>query len=188
VTDVIVLNGGSSSGKSSLARSLQELLDKPWVTLGVDDLLAALTPSLVGEAPPRPGQPPLLAYGADGTVYVESSYRPVEAAWRAGLAATAKAGLGVILDEVFLDGGAGQQRLAYALDGLSVLWVGVRCNPAVAAEREHARLDRIAGMAASQATAVHEGVRYDIVVDTTNTACETCARAVVAHVGLTRPK
>jgi hypothetical protein len=108
VTDVIVLNGGSSSGKSSLARSLQELLDEPWVTLGVDDLLAALAPSLVGDAPPPPGRPPLLAYRADGTVDVESSYRPVEAAWNAGLAAMARAGLGVILDEVLLDGGVGQ--------------------------------------------------------------------------------
>jgi hypothetical protein len=85
--------------------------------------------------------------------------------------------------EVLLDGRAGQQRLARAFDGLSVLWVGVRCDPAVAAQREHTRPDRIAGMAAAQATAVHDGVRYDVVVDTTNTPCETCASAVVGHVG-----
>jgi chloramphenicol 3-O-phosphotransferase len=44
-TDVIVLNGGSSSGKSSIARRLQDLLDQPWITLGVDDLLDASAPS-----------------------------------------------------------------------------------------------------------------------------------------------
>lgn len=32
---VIVLNGGSSSGKSSIARSLQELLPDAWLSLSV---------------------------------------------------------------------------------------------------------------------------------------------------------
>jgi chloramphenicol 3-O phosphotransferase len=182
VTDVIVLNGGSSSGKSSLARSLQDLLAGPWIALGVDDLLAALAPSLVDDAPPLSGRPPLLRYGADGTVHVEAGWRSVEAAWYAGVVAMAKAGLGVILDEALLDGGAGQRRLAGAMEGLSVLWVGVRCDPAVAVERERARPDRVGGMAASQATRVHDGVDYDVVVDTTATPTERCARAVLAHV------
>lgn len=182
MTDVIVLNGGSSSGKSSIARLLQELLDAPWAALGVDDLAAALAPSLVGEAPPRPGRPSLLAFGADGTVEVGEAWRPVEKAWHAGVAAMARSGLGVILDEVLLGGGAGQRRIAEALSGLSVLWVGVHCSPAVAAEREKGRPDRIVGMASSQAMTVHEAVRYDVVVDTTATSSDECARTVLAHV------
>ena len=39
---VIVLNGGSSSGKSTLARSLQAVLPEPWLTFGVDDFVDAL--------------------------------------------------------------------------------------------------------------------------------------------------
>jgi chloramphenicol 3-O phosphotransferase len=41
-TRVIVLNGGSSSGKSSIARSLQELLPDLWLTFGVDAFIDAL--------------------------------------------------------------------------------------------------------------------------------------------------
>jgi chloramphenicol 3-O phosphotransferase len=179
MTDVIVLNGGSSSGKSSIARSLQELLDEPWVTLGVDDLLDALAPSLVGEAPARPGRAPLVRYDADGSVFVDPAWRPVEAAWYAGVASMARAGLGVIVDEVLLGGGAAQERLAAVLDGPAVLWVGVHCDPAVAAAREATRPGRIVGMAAAQAVSVHEGVRYDVVVDTTAASVEECARAVL---------
>jgi chloramphenicol 3-O phosphotransferase len=182
VTDVIVLNGGSSAGKSSLARSLQELLDRPWVVLGTDVLLSALAPSLVGDAAPRRGRRPLLTYGADGAVHVDSSLRPVETAWLAGIVAMAKAGLGVILEEVLLDGGAGQRRLTAALTGLSTLWVGVRCDPAAAAAREQSRSDRIAGMAISQAAKAHDGVRYDVDVNTTATPSEDCARTVLPHV------
>jgi len=41
--EVIVLNGGSSSGKSSIATCLQEQLDGTWLTLGIDDLIRALS-------------------------------------------------------------------------------------------------------------------------------------------------
>jgi chloramphenicol 3-O phosphotransferase len=68
------------------------------------------------------------------------------------------------------------------LDGLAVLWVGVRCDPTVAAAREAARPERIAGMAASQAARVHDGVRYDIVLDTTGTSIEDSTRTVLACV------
>lgn len=181
-TSVIVLNGGSSSGKSSLGRALQELLDKPWIILGVDDLIAALAPSLVGEAPPQRGREPLIRYGSDGSVHVHPAWRPVEQAWYAGMAAVARAGLGVILDEVLLDGGAGQHRVTRSLPGLSLLWVGVRCDPAVAAQREKRRPERISGMAARQADTVHDGVRYDVIVDTTDASPDRCATAVLAHV------
>jgi chloramphenicol 3-O phosphotransferase len=57
----------------------------------------------------------------------------------------------------------------------------VRCDPAVAVGREIARGDRVIGMAASQAAAVHEGVVYDIEVDTSRTESLDCARAIAAR-------
>lgn len=38
-TQVIVLNGGSSSGKSGIARCLQAVLPDPWLAVGVDMLI-----------------------------------------------------------------------------------------------------------------------------------------------------
>ena len=166
----------------SIARRLRDILDAPWVTLSVDDLLGALPPSLVGEAPPRPDRPPLISFDADGSVLLDPAWRLVESAWYEGVASMARAGLGVIVDEVLLGGGASQERLATLLEGLGVLWVGVRCDPTVAATRETARADRIVGMAVSQATRVHEGVRYDTVIDTTTATIEESARAVLACV------
>jgi chloramphenicol 3-O phosphotransferase len=82
---------------------------------------------------------------------------------------------------VFLGGRASQERLAQALSGLAVLWVGVRCDPEVAAARERERRDRIVGMARLQAEQVHAGVVYDIRVDTTTATTAECARIVIAH-------
>ena len=48
--------------------------------------------------------------------------------------------------------------------------------------REIARGNRVKGMAASQARIVHEGLSYDVEVDTTHTESLACARVIAAHV------
>ena len=63
-----------------------------------------------------------------------------------------------------------------------MLWVAVRCDGAVAAGRELARGDRIQGMAVSQAEVVHQGVVYDLEVDTTHTEALACARTIATHI------
>jgi chloramphenicol 3-O phosphotransferase len=175
-TQVIVLNGGSSSGKSGIARCLQAVLPDPWLTVGTDALVQGLPASLqASEAG--------VEFAADGGVSVGPEFRTLEAAWMEGIAAMTRAGARVILDEVFLGGAASQQRWQKALGGLSVLWVAVRCDSAVAAGREIARGDRIQGMAVSQAELVHRGVAYDLEVDTTHTEALICARTIAAHTG-----
>jgi chloramphenicol 3-O phosphotransferase len=175
--EVIVLNGGSSAGKSTLAACLQERLDGTWLTLGIDDLIRALS-----HGPMDRGGGGTIDFAPDGSVAVGERFRRAEAAWYDGLAAIARAGTGVIVDDVFLDAGESQARLRTALDGLTVIWVGVRCRPEVAEAREREREGRIRGMARDQAERVHAGVRYDMVVDTTETPAVECARAIEAMV------
>jgi chloramphenicol 3-O phosphotransferase len=172
---VIVLNGGSSSGKTSIARCLQAILPRPWLRIGVDDLVDALPPRLVD----ADGG---IAFGAHGEVAPGEGFREIEAAWIVGVAAMARAGARIIIDDVFLGGAASQERMRAHLSGLDVLWVGVRCDAAIAVERERARGDRAVGMAALQAEIVHEGVVYDVEVDTGAADVETCARAIAARV------
>ncbi|SHK59450.1 Chloramphenicol 3-O-phosphotransferase [Actinacidiphila paucisporea] len=171
---MIVLNGGSSSGKSSLARSLQAVLPDAWLTFGVDDFVDAL-PAALQDSDAG------IEFAPDGGVSVGPAFRALEAAWVTGVAAMARAGAHVIVDEVFLGGPDSQRRWREALGDLPVLWVGVRCEPATAAAREAARGDRTTGMAALQAELVHRGVVYDLEVDTTRADPAACARTVAAH-------
>ena len=173
-TQVIVLNGGSSSGKSGIARCLQAVLPDPWLALGTDTLVQAMPMSLQTSTAG-------IEVGQDGEVIVGPEFRALEGAWIAGIAAMAHAGARIIVDEVFLGGPASQQRWKNALGALSVLWVGVRCDAAVAADRELARGDRVPGMAASQAEVVHRGIAYDLQLDTTRAEAMTCAQAIAAR-------
>ncbi|WP_307865386.1 chloramphenicol phosphotransferase CPT [Streptomyces montanisoli] len=173
---VIVLNGGSSAGKSGIARCLQHvLLPEPWLSLSVDTLVDAL-PAALRDAEDG------LTFEPSGEVRAGAGFREVEAAWIEGVAAMARAGARVVVDEVFLGGAASQERWVARLGGLRVLWVGVRCDARVAAGRETARGDRVAGMAAAQAGVVHRGVRYDMEVDTTRTEARDCALAIARRV------
>jgi chloramphenicol 3-O phosphotransferase len=174
-TQVIVLNGASSSGKSGIVRCLQAVLPDSWLAFGVDSFTEAMPLSLQSSAAG-------IEIGADGQVIVGPEFRVLEAAWIEGIAAMARAGARIIVDEVFLGGAAGQQRWQKALGALAVLWVGVRCETAVAVGREIAHGDRVVGMAASQAGVVHQGVVYDVEVDTTHTEALECARAIAARV------
>lgn len=175
--EVIVLNGGSSSGKSSIAACLQGQLDGTWLTLGVDDLIRALS-----HGPLDTTAGGTLELKPDGSVIVSDAFREAEEAWCEGLAAMARAGGRLIVDDVFLGGGKSQDRLRGAFDGLSVLWVGVHCDAAVAEAREAQRGDRNIGMARDQAERVHRGVHYDMVVESDDMAPSDCARNIGAWI------
>ena len=172
---VIVLNGASSSGKSSIALELQGLLPRPFLAFGVDTLVASLPPA---SSTHEPG----IVFGSDGVVAVDDRFRLLEHAWYQGLGAIARDDVGVIIDEVFLGGRESQDRLRSALGGLRVVWVGVRCDLEVAVAREVARPERTQGMAASQAMIVHEGVQYDLQVDTTTNTALECATTIASYV------
>jgi len=144
------------------------MLTAPWLLLGIDDLTRAVPDKGIDDGT-------LLHIGETGQVEVGPGWRSLEASWYMGIRAIVASGTGVIVDEVFLDGGAGQERLRTALSGLEVLWVGVTCDLDVARAREVLRPDRVPGQAESQAPVVHKDVTYDLVVDTSSATSESCA-------------
>jgi len=75
---VIVLNGGSSSGKSTLVETLQELLPDLWLTFDVDAFIDSL---------PGHGDSPRadITFQPNGDVETGSKFRAREDAWRTGL-------------------------------------------------------------------------------------------------------
>ncbi|MFI8371615.1 chloramphenicol phosphotransferase CPT [Streptomyces sp. NPDC085466] len=173
---MIILNGGSSSGKTGIVRCLQQVLPDPWLAFGVDSFVDAL-PARMRESDDG------IVFDADGGVGVGPEFRTLEAAWMEGIVAMARAGARIVVDDVFLGGAESQRRWREAVEGVEVLWVGVRCDGAVAAGREIARGDRVQGMAATQADVVHEGVEYDLEVDTGHAESWDCARTIAARVG-----
>ncbi len=175
---LVLLHGTSSSGKTSVARAVQRLSDEPWLQLGIDAFWGAIDERWM-EHGPRAAEG--FAWAADATIVPGAVGQRLAAGMRAALAALARAGNDVLVDDVFVDPGW-LDEWRRELDGLDWLLVGVLAPVEVLDEREAARGNRIAGEARAQAGAIHEGVKYDLTVDTSLQTPEECARAILAAV------
>jgi chloramphenicol 3-O phosphotransferase len=153
-----MLNGGSSAGKTTLGRKLQSSLAGSWLLLGIDLFIWTLPAEMISD-------PDGLVL-REGVITRGRCYLSRWPGFQVAVAALARSGVDVLLDDVMLDGAVDQRRWGEALDDVEVCWVGVRCAPEIAAEREAERGDRPTGLARHQAMSVHEGVRYDLEVDT----------------------
>ena len=155
---LLALNGGSSAGKTTLARKLQSSLDRPWLLLGIDLLMWTLPPEMVGD---QEGIQII-----DGEIQRGAEFMRLYTGFQRAVASLVSGGIDVILDEVLLNGREDQRRWDESLGDLPVCWVAVRCDPDTAAMREQERGDRPPGIARKQAASVHRGVRYDMELHT----------------------
>ena len=171
---VVILNGVSSAGKSTLATAFRDERARRgefWMLLGIDDVLSKLTAEWydVGlESGVGARAEEGLFFVRDGLTQrlgVGVLLRRLLVIYHDWVATAAMAGINVIVDEVVLDGPT-YESWVRALDGLEVTWVAARCDPAIAAARESARGDRPLGMASAQHDVVHRGIPYAFEIDT----------------------
>ena len=169
---VVVLNGTSSSGKTTLALTLQARLaaaGECWMLISTDVMFPLLPQSFFTYGPAIGEQ----ASAGLGFQFVDGqlvrSVGPVGwsilDAYRAWVASTAQAGLDVLVDEVLLTDDDWTDWQA-ALDGLDVHWVGIDIELEQLEARERTRGDRPRGLARSQYDLVHRHATYDTRVDT----------------------
>ncbi len=183
---VILLNGSSSAGKTTLAQMLQQILPEPWQLISLDQFRDGLPARFRGLNSPvgTPG-----ARGLNITP-VEGDGRRVTAirfgdigermlrGMRRAVAAFARDGGNVIVDDLLLDQ-AYVRDYVESLRGLSVTLVGVRCALPIVNAREAARPGRFPGTGESHFHTVHAHCVYDVEVDTGSTPPRACAEQVV---------
>jgi chloramphenicol 3-O phosphotransferase len=163
---IIILNGASSSGKTSIVKALQQTLDEPFLDAGLDRFLWML-PARYLE---RPLWDAVLGLATEAG---ETGHRLVLGMHRA-IAELARAGNSVIADHVLIEP-AWVADCAAVLADLSVWPVGVHCPLEVLEARELARRDRTLGQARAQHELVHRHVLYDVEVNTAEMTPGECA-------------
>ncbi|MBN3786598.1 AAA family ATPase [Burkholderia sp. Ac-20353] len=181
-TQIILLNGVSSSGKTSLSRALQAKLDGAYLHVQMDTFLDMLPARYLND----PSGFTFASFVEDGKDVVSIQSGPVARramqGMRHAIVALANQGNNLIVDEVLL----GDEKAEYArlLAPFNVSMVGVHCPLDVLEERERQRGDRLAGLARWQYDKVHAGPTYDVTVDTGNATSDECAQVIVNALGL----
>jgi len=168
---VILLNGASSSGKSTLAAALQQQLPVPFLRVGVDDVIAM--------HPDRRALGWLVPEAGGCRIELKPAGHRLMRAFHAAVAGFVAAGERVIVDDMFVHPDLLTGWLD-ALAGSRVLLVGVHCSLDEAERRERAREDRAPGLARGHHQTVHTGCRYDLELDTTERTSAECVRVICA--------
>ena len=157
---IIFLNGTSSSGKSSIARELLDILDDAvFFHMAVDAFNAMRTKrELAAEE-------------------LDAALRRTRTGFHRSIAAMAEVGNDIVVDHVLSE----PWRLIDCLTVLrpeDVLFVGVHCPPDELARRELSRGDRPPGLAAFQYDLVHGHGDYDLECDTSVAGPRECAQRI----------
>ncbi len=161
---IVVLNGTSSAGKTTLAKALQDALPTPYLLLGIDTVVFALPRRYLNEQWQD-------VYRYDYQAGRIVTITPTEYGDRlirglhGSVAALASTGLDVIVDHVLTEAGWVDD-LERAFAGQPLLRVSVTCPLEVTEAREQARRDRTLGQARAQFDYVHRHLKPDVTVDT----------------------
>lgn len=180
---IILLNGTSSSGKTTIARVLQEKYPGVLLLYGVDTMVQNAFPPKCDE-PPLDEQAIRVEMGeSEGrpiarlivSPYMYPVYRTAVRFYRM----LSEQGYSLIVDEVLFD----RNRITpyfEMLTGETVYFIGVKPDRQTACRWERERGDRLIGLAEGLYDEVYQpGFTFDLTLDTGNLSPDECADAIL---------
>ncbi len=166
---IVILNGASSSGKTTLLRLLQERLEEPYLDAGIDKFIWML--------PERWLERPLWDDVLGLATRAGEAGQRLFSGMHHAIAELSRAGNNVLADHVLVEP-TWVTECAALFTGLPAYLIGVRCPLEVLMERERSRRNRTLGQAAAQYPLVHAHGVYDFEVDTARFNPQECAEQV----------
>jgi len=165
IAKIIFFHGASSSGKSTLAKGVQNAIDAPFWHISIDHL-------------------------RDSGVLPSTRLKSGEFSWKdmrqqffngfhLSLGAYASAGNNLIIEHI-LDTEGWHEELAVLLAPYDMFFVGVHCALPELIRREKARGDRPAGSAERDYNSIHQNVQYDLEIQSEGNVGDNVDRVISA--------
>ncbi len=176
---VVILNGVSSSGKTTLAKAIQKYGEDIWLHVAMDNFVAMLPDGKefdrewfpVTEVERGGATLPYIGNGPGGESLLAQMRQLVES--------LGNAGFNVLVDDVADSTAIADYRHRL---GASCFVVKVDAPLTELERRERERGDRMIGLAREQSSRLHEGIEYDLEVDTHGETPDALARRVLSAV------
>jgi chloramphenicol 3-O phosphotransferase len=179
---IVLINGVGSVGKGSVAKALQSIARGWFLHVSMDLFLDMLPDRYFG----NPEGMVFETHEQDGHPAIEITTGPVVertlAGMRRAVAALAAAGNELIVDDVY----TAREAADYArlLAPFRVHRIGLFAPLEVLEQRERARGDRSIGLARGQFATLHDGLTYDLRLDTSTQSALACAEKIRDRFGL----
>ncbi len=175
---ILMLNGASSSGKTSLLRALQDSLEEPFLEAGLDKIIWMMPKRYLE----RPLWDDILGlFDHSGETGLKMCY-----ALHRMILSLASCGFSVVADHVLVEP-AWVEDCANLFAEMPAYLIGIRCPLSVLEEREKSRRNRTLGQARAQFELVHAHGCYDLEVDTARYTAQECAQQIIFHLQSGQP-
>jgi chloramphenicol 3-O phosphotransferase len=161
---IILLNGASSAGKSTLAKAIQRDIEEPFWHIASDQFVEAKM------LPQRRDEGGEFAWSVMRPRFFDAFHRC--------LPAIASAGNNLIIDHV-IEFATWMNELVELLVPFDVFFVAVHCSLAELEHRERERGDRMIGEAYDHLQVVHTFGGYDFEIDTTTATPHENTQSVI---------
>jgi chloramphenicol 3-O phosphotransferase len=182
---IIILNGASSVGKSSMAKAMQDQLQDTYLHIGIDVFWMTMPPKQIDLTTVDPDFYRWTEEELDNRPFLRILPGPqldrmMIARYKA-IAAYLEAGFNVIADDVtwsklWLD------ECLKCVEPFSAYFIGLYCEDRVLSHREIMRGDRLSGWGRGSQKWVHEHLKYDMVLDTSVATSDDLARKLVSFI------
>lgn len=181
--DLIILNGPSSAGKSSVVKEMQKLWPRPLFTVGIDTVFTGWPERFVldhHESDPVKESESLRIVAGLGPApswipKLSDAFLLVSRHLLESWVSMNQGGIDVVIDHCIIDPTLREQALELLA---GAFWVGVMCDIEELVRREKVRGDRYMGFASGSSAVVHQGMSYDMEIDTTSTSPEVLAQQI----------
>lgn len=184
---VIILNGPSAAGKSTLQKSIQRLAPVPYLHVGIDNFFNDLFPDEHGKLGVKAdadfGNALRWVTIVDNLVYlyVGPQGKKIVNGMHKAIAAYAKTGNNVVVDYIMYEQDW-LQNLLQELQGCPVYLVGVTVPLDILQAREQARSTSPIGHAGSHYHTVHVGNSYDVWIDNSQGSADEGAMKILEFI------
>lgn len=175
---IVILNGTSSAGKTTILKALQRILPAPYLDAGIDRFIFMLP----GRYLERPLWDDVLGL-ADRAG--DSGHRLFSGMHHA-IAALGQTGNNVLADHVLVEPRWVAECAALFAERPAYL-IGIHCPLAILEERERTRGNRTLGQARTQFDAVHAHTIYDFEVNSGEASVDECAAAIARYLSSGAP-
>ena len=170
MSTIIFINGTSSSGKTTLLKTLQGQLCEPYLDMGIDRFIWMLPKRYLD----RPLWDDVLGKahrsGPLGLILFSGMHHVI--------AAASQRGNNVLADHVFVEKIWVEECVKLFAD-MNAYLIGINCPLEILEQRERGRKDRTLGQARAQFDIIHKYTSYDLEVNTSLFTPEQCSQQII---------